>query len=299
MLRGADVNLSEPVMEWNVLHSILSGLDWNSGGDFPPEPLSYPILCQLLVYFLKSGANPRAIDSKGRTPSQVAWDSQLSLRSGNIVERRVLLWYRALRMCSLDPWDYDERYDERFDIVHPSCHFCAGETTAFIACPWCVSFPYGVDHHDNDGWRHKLRGYLYSSEDNLDNLGPKTVREEDLIPCCPMYACDKHCPPVYQQQMSALVYPEGAAYLDTARGVKLPMRPGGELLPYDMMGLTLLEIQQRFPRFVSRYARFLALPPAVEQNAQVLLPGPGNDDSEVYEDAEEELKFYDAVEIVV
>lgn len=301
ILRGADVNLREPIMEWNALHSILSGLDWNNGGDFQPEPLSYPTLCQLLVYFLKNGADPRAVDSSGRTPSQVAWDNRLSLRSGNIVERRVLLWYRALRMCSLDPWDYDDRYDERFDTINPSCHFCAGETTAFIACPWCVSLPYGVDHHDNDGWRHKSRGYLYSSEDNLDNLGPNTVREEDLIPCCPMYACGKHCPPVYQQTSSPQtpMYPEGDGFLDTAQGLKLPMCCGGELLPYDMTGLTLSEIQQQFPRFVSRYAKFLALPPTVPAPGQAPQSALETDEDEVFEDAEEDLEFYDTVEIIV
>ncbi|KAF8246409.1 hypothetical protein K440DRAFT_367698 [Wilcoxina mikolae CBS 423.85] len=293
MLHGVDLNLREPIMEWNILHSILSGIDWNSGGEFQSEPLSYPILCQLLVYFLKSGADPRAVDSAGRTPSRVAWDSRLSLRSGNIVERRVLLWYRALRMCGLEPWDYDDRYDERYDTVNPLCHFCTGETTPFIACPWCISLPYGVDYLDNDGWRHKLRGYLYSSEDNLDNLGPMMVREEDLIPCCPIYACDKHCPPVSQQQMTTPMY-DGV--LETAKGFRLPMRSGGEMLEYDMTGLTLGEIQQRFPRFVSKYAKFLALPAVVEQNVQQVLPSEdGNDGGEDLDDAEEE-EFYDAVE---
>jgi hypothetical protein len=95
------------------------------------------------------------------------------------------------------------------------------------------------------------------------------------------------------------MYPEGDDFLDTAQGLKLPMCCGGELLPYDMTGLTLSEIQQQFPRFVSRYAKFLALPPTVPAPGQAPQSALETDEDEVFEDAEEDLEFYDTVEIIV
>ena len=219
--QGANLKLADADTGYTVLHHVVSGYWWYWLGD--ASSLSYPVLCQLIVYLINNGANPGAVDTKGRSPSEVAWEH---FEGGERCrQRRVLLWYRALRMCGLNPAEYDSRYDSRFDLSYRDCYFCALDAGAapvmdFMACPWCIGEPYEIraNWHRHDNWRHRSNPeHIYSSIDNLDNLGPQTVKESELYPCCPMFACLWH-------------YPRAST------GVRLPKKPGRAMKPYS--GLT-------------------------------------------------------------
>lgn len=219
MQRGADLKLVEADTGSTVLHHVLSGIWW----DCPYGTQSYVILCQLVVFLIKNGADPGALDVQGQSPSDIVWE----IKPGNkaLIQRRAVVWYRSLRMCGLHPAVYDRRYDSRFDRSYWGCIFCAFEAglaqeVSFVACPWCIAEPYGIragwNSHDN--WRHRSNPeYKYSSADNLENLGPRVVKEADLYPCCPMFACLWH-------------------YTRASSGVRLPNKPGRPMKPYS--GLT-------------------------------------------------------------
>ncbi|KAI5854544.1 hypothetical protein BZA05DRAFT_244274 [Tricharina praecox] len=126
---------------------------------------------------MNEGANLRAIDHHGRTPSLAAWKTPLPTR-----QALVLLWYRALRMCNLDPAELDaDRYDSRFDIVLGECCFCApngGSTTPtgdYVICPWCCITAYTGQFETRNHWRGST---------NRAKLG--------LLLCCPTAVCPVH-----------------------------------------------------------------------------------------------------------
>ncbi|KAF8532484.1 ankyrin repeat-containing domain protein [Trichophaea hybrida] len=214
---GADLKLADIDTGYTVLHHVLSGRWWE-----PSYCLSYVVLSQLIVFLINNGADPRAVDVDGRSPSDVAWERIVWEIP---IQRRVILWYRALRMCGLNPAEHDSRYDSRFDISYRDCYFCAFDAGAapvmdFVACPWCIGEPYGIignwDNHDN--WRHRSNPKIsYSSMDNLDKLGRQTIMESELHTCCPMFACLWH-------------YPRAST------GVRLPKKPRRPMKPYS--GLT-------------------------------------------------------------
>lgn len=213
---GANLMLAEADTGSTVLHHMLSGTWWD--GAPIKSCWSYVILCQLVVFLIKNGADPGAVNAKGQSPSDIAWEPVVG---DALIQRRVLVWYRSLRMCGLHPAVYDRRYDSRFDRSSWHCVFCAFDAGVtrevnFVACPWCIGEAYGIwaSWHSHDNWRHRSNPrHKYSPIDNLDNLGPQVVKESDLYPCCPMFACLWH-------------YPRASS------GVRLPRKPGRPMEAY-------------------------------------------------------------------
>jgi len=295
--QGANLKLGDADTGYTVLHHVLSGRWWVRS-----PRLSYVVLSQLIVFLINNGADPRAIDADGRSPSDIAWERISWGRIGweNPIQRRVVLWYRALRMCGLNPAEYDSRYDSRFELSYRGCYFCAFNAGAapimdFVACPWCIGEPYGIDanweHHDN--WRHRSNPeHSYSSADNLDKLGRQTIVESELHTCCPMSACLWH-------------YPLAST------GVRLPTKPGRPMKPYS--GLTPNSSYSRRVVEMLRAWGIAPIPNPVDIRCAAQSPDQsdaeneeteetehdGEDGKEVdSDDNEDEDEFYDALEVV-
>ncbi|KAI5854546.1 hypothetical protein BZA05DRAFT_244302 [Tricharina praecox] len=192
--RGADMKVSVPTTGSTVLHDFFSSLAEND----PEWPTRYRYddVCQYLAFLIGEGADPRAVDRQDRTPTRAAWDSPLQ-------QAGVLVWYRVLRMCNLDPADLDKDYDFRFDVVLAKCYFCLldARSTAydFLLCPWCHREAYVCDYERNTA---------------VEYDGSKRDPELDVTPCCPTAVCRSH------RYRSAA---------ESTGGFLLPKRSGGVL----------------------------------------------------------------------
>jgi len=171
--RGANLNAPVPTSGFTVLHH------------FFLEPFAsvnylhcdYNTLCLHLVFLIDNGADPRALDRCGRSPSQAAWESTFQLKQAAVV-----LWYRVLRMCNLDPADLDPNYDSRFDIIMDDCYFCsmdAGSSSLadYLLCPWCRKGAYACDY----------QSALYLQCNFSGGASVQRIR-----PCCPAAVCGRH-----------------------------------------------------------------------------------------------------------
>jgi hypothetical protein len=185
----AALTLRDPRIGCIALRTILSG-DWCS----KTKNSDFSRFCELLVFLINFGADP-AVSENGQTSSDLIWNS--ADQDCATVQRRVLLWYRALRSCGLNPQDYDFCYDSRFDRVSNGCHFCLQDTEGtdaeeFVVCPWCFGDLYSLrsttngwftDHNPSEGYRpvHRHLGRSFS----------RSPTRNYVLPCCPGI-CSRH-----------------------------------------------------------------------------------------------------------
>jgi len=252
---GANLKASVPATGFAVLHDFFLEI-------FKPlesRHFDYDIVCQHLVSLIDNGADPRAVDRRGRTPSVAAWSSQCQQAS-------VLVWYRVLRMCNLDPVLLDANYDPRFD-TNDKCYFClldAGSKTGdFMFCPWCCN---GAYTRDRD-WNNPLP---YDGSKNNPMLG--------IMPCCPTAVCRFHRHPLEARK----------------GGFLLPKKSGGMLQRVKKCAELGCEIcAAGNGKWDKRRHYTLSLDSNEDENED------GEDDEdENYEDAEDVQEFHDTVEVL-
>ncbi|KAF8539944.1 hypothetical protein BDD12DRAFT_881451 [Trichophaea hybrida] len=183
-----DLALRDLRTGWMVLHPILSG-DWcdTKNSDFSR-------FHELIVFLINSGADPKASEN-GVTPTELVWKG--ANRSCATVQRRVILWYLALRSCGLNPQDYDSDYDSRFDRMSEGCHFClriseTNDTSEFVACPWCFGDLYGL-RSDAGEWytKHDLSERYPPARHHVGSTSSGTRAGRSMYPCCSA-VCSRH-----------------------------------------------------------------------------------------------------------
>jgi len=210
--RGANLTATVPTSGFTVLHHFFLG-PLTSVNYFRCE---YTTLCLHLAFLVDNGADPRALDRCGRSPSRAAWESTFQLKQAAVV-----LWYRVLRMCNLDPADLDANYDSRFDITMGDCYFCsvdAGSSSLadYLLCPWCRKGAYACDYQTTQCalW---------------DNLSGGALVQK-IRPCCPVTVCQRHVDRLDE----------------TKTGFLLPTESGGSLRRVER--LLLLEYEDDLPK---------------------------------------------------
>jgi len=178
-----------PRTGWVALHVILSG-DWDE--DTTNSDASR--FCELIAYLINSGADPKAPEN-GVTPTELVWKG--AEEDCATVQRRVVLWYRALRSCGLDPKNYDSDYDSRFDKVSEGCHFClrdseTNDTSEFVACPWCFGDLYNL-RSDAGEWytEHNLSERYPPARHHIGSTSSGTRTGRSMHPCCSA-VCSRH-----------------------------------------------------------------------------------------------------------
>jgi hypothetical protein len=249
-----------PRTGWVTLHITLSG-DWYE--DTTNSDASR--FCELIVYLINSGADPKAPEN-GVTPTELVWKG--AEEGCATVQRRVVLWYRALRSCGLNPQDYDSDYDSRFDKVSEGCHFClriseTNDTSEFVACPWCFGDLYSLQSYQ-DQWytEHNLSERYPPARHHVGSTSSGTRTGHSMHPCCSA-VCSRHIVKA------------------TKSGLLLPVNSGAQMRRY------------RVQRKNYRYSNWFSLE-WIEDETQESKDGEGTGGSEDGDDGEE--GFHDALE---
>jgi len=254
--RGANLKATVPASGFTVLHHFFLE-PFASVNYFTCD---YNTLCLHLVFLIDNGADPRALDRCGRSPSQAAWESAFQLKQAAIV-----LWYRVLRMCNLDPADLDENYDSRFDIIMDDCYFCsvdAGSSSLadYLLCPWCCKDAYECDYQKTEcpRWRNLSKG----------------VSVQKIRPCCPEAVCGRH----------------GDRLDETETGFLLPTESRGLLRRVEWLGLLEYEDGSPMSGLDGKCILCLRVHPRYR-----LVPDPGGY-VDTDEDTDDEQEFHDSLE---
>jgi len=255
-----------PRTGWVALHIILSG-DWDE--DTTNSDASR--FCELIVYLINSGADPKAPENEV-TPTELVWKG--AEEDCATVQRRVVLWYRALRSCGLDPKDYDSDYDSRFDRMSEGCHFCLGisetnDTSEFVACPWCFGDLYNL-RSDAGEWytKHNLSERYPPARHHIGSTSSGTRTGRSMHPCCSV-VCPRHLVKA------------------TKSGLLLPVNSGAQMRRYRELREEVVLRRKRGWYYSLEW---------IEDETQENEDGKGIDGSESGDDGEE--GFHDALELV-
>jgi hypothetical protein len=254
-----------PRTGWVTLHIILSG-DWVE--DTTNSDASR--FCELIVYLINSGADPKAPEN-GVTPTELVWKG--GEEDCATVQRRVVLWYRALRSCGLNPQDYDSDYDSRFDKVSEGCHFClrdseTNDTSEFVACPWCFGDLYNLRSYAGEWYiEHNLSERYPPARHHIGSTSSGTRTGRSMHPCCSA-VCSRHIVKA------------------TKSGLLLPVNSGAQMRRYR-------ELREEV---VFRERRWYYSLEWIEDETQENKDGEGIDGSESGDDGKE--GFHDALESV-
>jgi len=254
--RGANLNAPAPTLGFTVLHHFFLE-PFASVNYFGRD---YNTLCLHLVFLIDNGADPRALDQCGRSPSQAAWESTFQLKQAAIV-----LWYRVLRMCNLDPADLDGNYDSRFDIILDDCYFCSVDARSssladYLLCPWCYKNAYACDYQSTQD----LEWYNFLARAPVQKIRP----------CCPATVCRRHWD------------------RSDKTGFLLPMESGGSLRR--MERLVLLEYEDDSPK--SGRCRESNCVVCQRMRLRYSLAPDSGGYVDTGEDTDDEQRFYDSLE---